>query len=123
MAKNGHLYAKPYLIAEKRYGFPRFNRLKSVAILADNLAFRSYVINRHKKGINVAYADGSAKWVALSAFDFNVTIPGPNPLFPGSSFKYSDITTVSAANNKWFLEEETNPAKPTGIWAALDNAK
>jgi prepilin-type N-terminal cleavage/methylation domain-containing protein/prepilin-type processing-associated H-X9-DG protein len=114
-AKNGHLYAKPYLTTERKFGFPTFNKTKSRAILVDNLAIRQYVVGRHKKGVNVAYADGAAKWVALSVFD--KTTP-----YPVAGTRYKDVPGVSATYNAVFLDE-TNPIKPTGVWAELDNAK
>ena len=119
-AKNGHLLAKPYIVAEKRFAFPTFNKMKSRAILVDNITFRAMVLNRHKKGVNVAYADGSCKWVPLSVFDKTTN-------YPVVKMKYNQIPNnwangVSASYNAVFLDE-TNPVKPTGVWAELDNAK
>jgi prepilin-type N-terminal cleavage/methylation domain-containing protein/prepilin-type processing-associated H-X9-DG protein len=114
-AANGHLYAKPYLIAEKKFAFPTSSKLKSRAILADALYYKSQVLGRHKKGINVLYADGSGKWVALSVFDKTTNYPIIN-------MKYKDVAAIDAMYNALFLDE-TNPVKPTGVWAELDNAK
>jgi len=114
-AKNGHLYAKPYLIAEKKFAFPTSAGLKGKAILADALYYKDAVLLRHKKGINVLYADGSGKWVALSVFDKNTN-------YPVIGKKYSDVTGIANTWNSLFLEESTS-SKATGVWAELDEAR
>jgi prepilin-type processing-associated H-X9-DG protein len=116
-AANGKLYAKPYLVFEKKFGFPTFAQLKGKAILADIIYYKQAVTIRHKKGINVLYADGSGKWVALSAFDKSPwnTVPTSNGLeLYSGNWKFLDETgtTYSHAGNK-----------PSGVWLDLDNAK
>jgi prepilin-type N-terminal cleavage/methylation domain-containing protein/prepilin-type processing-associated H-X9-DG protein len=44
--------------------FPKLNNFKKLALVADTFAASGRgVISRHKKGLNVLYADGSARWV------------------------------------------------------------
>ena len=85
---------------------PRLSQLKDKAILADIVARPRFVDIRHKKGVNVLYADASARWVDRSAFDAELKqLPnGPDYL--------------AAKNNPLTLDESTNPA--TGIWGRFD---
>jgi prepilin-type processing-associated H-X9-DG protein len=43
---------------------PRLAKMKGLAIFSDQLSSPERLIRCHVKGINVAYADGSAKWVS-----------------------------------------------------------
>ena len=47
--------------------FPKLTKFKNQAILADVVATMTRVVQRHKKGVNVLYANGSAKWIPLTA--------------------------------------------------------
>jgi prepilin-type N-terminal cleavage/methylation domain-containing protein len=47
--------------------FPRLTKMKSQAILADICASPERVRERHKKGANVLYGHGAAKWIDLGA--------------------------------------------------------
>jgi prepilin-type N-terminal cleavage/methylation domain-containing protein len=47
---------------------PRQAQLKNKALVADLLIDVTYVQARHKKGINVLYANGQAKWVDIDQF-------------------------------------------------------
>lgn len=49
-------------------GWPRLSKYKDMAILADFVSSPERVLWRHKKGVNVLYGNGGAKWVDLSAF-------------------------------------------------------
>jgi prepilin-type N-terminal cleavage/methylation domain-containing protein/prepilin-type processing-associated H-X9-DG protein len=117
MARNGQLYAKPYLVFEKKFGFPKFSTLKNKAILSDFIWYKQTVTLRHKKGINVLYGDGSGKWVALSVFDkapWNQVATNPSLEPMSSNWIWLDETgtTYAHAGNQ-----------PSGIWLDLDNAK
>jgi len=58
---------------------PKLSKLKNRAILADIFASPERVNTRHNKGINVAYANGSAHWVERRVLtDLDAT--GKNPL-------------------------------------------
>jgi type II secretory pathway pseudopilin PulG len=48
---------------------PRLSRLRNTAIFADLTAARVRVVTRHRKGANVLYGHGGAKWVDLGKFD------------------------------------------------------
>jgi prepilin-type N-terminal cleavage/methylation domain-containing protein len=54
--------------------FPRLSKMKNRAILADVTSSPSSLLQRHKKGSNVLYAHGGAKWVPLDAFDQSLNL-------------------------------------------------
>ncbi len=81
---------------------PLLSQLKSRALLADLAPTPYFVDRRHKTGINVYYADGSARWVNRSAFDKQIaSIPNigldsvNNPLSPD----YNDKMLHDDPNN------------------------
>lgn len=47
---------------------PRWNAFSEKAILADVNTMPARIASRHETGINVAYGDGSARWVPYSVF-------------------------------------------------------
>lgn len=97
-------------------GLPRLNKLRNKAILCDLVTDRAYVLRRHKTGINVLYADGSARWVPLSAFNHS----------PWNTIPDNTIITISSNWNNTFLNETIDPVShplPTGLWVDLDNAR
>jgi prepilin-type N-terminal cleavage/methylation domain-containing protein len=47
---------------------PRFGQLRSVAILADVVSQPDRLLVTHRDGVNVLYANGSAKWVPAKVF-------------------------------------------------------
>lgn len=115
---NGSLYARPYLVFEKKFGFPTFAKLKNKAILCDSIFYKQAVTIRHKKGVNVMYADGSGKWVPLTAFDKK---------------PWNLITDFMTIGYNWIFLDETGttqphsyvanyPKIPWGVWIDLDNA-
>lgn len=92
--------------SKKVYGLPRFSRLKNKAILADLIMYKPAVLRRHKDGVNVLYANGSAQWVPLKAFD-----KGTWRSIPDQSF--------STSWNPHILNTATSGLE-TGVWAELD---
>jgi prepilin-type N-terminal cleavage/methylation domain-containing protein/prepilin-type processing-associated H-X9-DG protein len=54
--------------APPSYKMPRLAQFKDHALIADPVTTEAYVLKRHKDGINVLYGDGSATWLARSAF-------------------------------------------------------
>ena len=48
---------------------PRLTRLGGKAIFADLTALPVRIDTRHRTGVNVLYADGSARWVERQSFD------------------------------------------------------
>lgn len=103
------------------YGFVRLAQLKNKAILSDMVNFGpSSVRVRHVKGVNVLYANGSAKWVALDQF-INLKDNSANawrkiPAAVGNGFESS----TSSTHNSQMLDESQTPA--TGVWADFDRA-
>jgi len=103
------------------YGFVRMSQLKSKAILADLVNFGpSSVRVRHVKGVNVLYANGSAKWVPLDQFinlkDTSAAAWNKIPAAIGNGAE----TSTSATHNAQMLDESANPA--TGVWIDFDRA-
>ena len=92
-------------------GMPRQAKMKNKAVLSDIVIAPQSLKNRHKRGLNVLYANGSAQWVELKALE-NAPMP--------SSGKWKDIvgTPVSSAHSAKMLDESVNP--PTGVWIAMD---
>ncbi|MEM6313968.1 MAG: hypothetical protein AAF743_07760 [Planctomycetota bacterium] len=111
-AANGFLYGKPYLVAEKQYGFPKFYKLAGKAILTDAVMFPSAVERRHEDKINVLNGDASGTPVKRTQFEsaqWNTI--GDNVFLPGV-----------AAFNAIFLDEITDDGTPDprGIWVNID---
>src|SRR5436309_4816419 len=48
--------------------FPKLTKYKNLAILADFVSAPQRITDRHKKGINVLYGNGGARWVDMKAF-------------------------------------------------------
>jgi prepilin-type N-terminal cleavage/methylation domain-containing protein len=102
----------------------RLRELKNKAVLADNVAAPKYVTTAHVKGINVLYANGSARWIPVSVLYPKGTNGAagialcPNPLNGGFSF--------NAAGNQgedeiWGLYPNSDGAQATDPgWPDLD---
>jgi len=99
---------------------PKKSKLKNKAIAADLIFHPDVVKARHKKGVNVLYANASAQWVDVGTLNklgvwplvgaWRTMAPDPTWSFPVS-------------NNPFMLDE--NPGlnrPPTGIWTTLDQA-
>jgi type II secretory pathway pseudopilin PulG len=90
-------------------GIIKLSQLKSKAILADLIdRGRWSVLRRHRKGINVLYANGSAMWVDLVHFDFD----------PWNTISAGPDDSADANNNAMMLYEAEQPTG--GIWVTLD---
>jgi prepilin-type N-terminal cleavage/methylation domain-containing protein len=89
-------------------GFIRLAQMKNKAILADLINMPSSVTQRHRKGINVLYANGSGAWVAREEFDDQKNKTKP----------WSKVDSHYASWNNQILNESTKPA--TGVWLDLD---
>ena len=112
-------YPLPYLFKCADYdsgkiGMPRQAKMKNKAILADIVISLQYVRNRHKKGINVLYANGSGQWL-----DMKVLENAPMP----TSGKWTDIPTdtVSYTYSPRLLDE-SDATNPVGLWVGMDRA-
>jgi prepilin-type N-terminal cleavage/methylation domain-containing protein len=97
--------------ASNTKGFPRQAKMKNKAVVSDICIAPQSVKTRHKSGINVLYANGSAQWC-----DVKVLKNAPQP----NTNKWTDIpdTTVDFKYNAAMLDEAANP--PTGVWIAMD---
>ena len=85
--------------------WPQWTKLKNKAILADLTCFAAVIDKRHKKGINVFYANGGGKWVDRGSFD-------RPPMTAWSSF----TNFQAGANNGQLVDV---PAS-TSLWTTLD---
>ena len=106
---------------------PRFSKITKLAILSDTNYNLQKIIQRHKRGINVLYGHGGAKWVDLKAF-LNYTTK--------SQIRWRDLdesTAFSTSNNVVYLDDGTwlngtiggyGTPKPyqqqSGLWIELD---
>jgi prepilin-type N-terminal cleavage/methylation domain-containing protein len=100
--------------------FPRFGKLKNLAIIADLCNSPVDIKRRHKTGINVSYANGSAQFVPLKVFQ------GAKYALAGtvwSKLGRDDWITlgygVNSANYVYYNPRPTN-ATGTGVWNLLD---
>jgi prepilin-type N-terminal cleavage/methylation domain-containing protein len=63
------------------FALPKLNNFKNQAVLADLTSSYTRVVTRHVSGINVAYGNGSVRWVKLSAF-MQPVAQWPDPTLP-----------------------------------------
>jgi prepilin-type N-terminal cleavage/methylation domain-containing protein len=98
--------------------FPRLNKMKNAALAVDIISTPHRVEIRHKKGVNVLYANGSANWVERQAFTKDIRkqqrLYGPaNP-----------ITNITAANEFEKLPHQFSglnaQATMQAIWEMFD---
>jgi len=115
-----------------RIVLPRWSKLTGNAILADNNYTLAKVLQRHKRGINVLYGTGAAKWVDLKAIQ-DYGYPEP-PATPQVRWKQLDENTAfDQGYNPMWLNDGTWPtgnaggpgallpkSKITGFWVMLD---
>lgn len=84
----------------------RLSKLKHRALIADLAPTPFFITRRHKKGVNVYYTHGGAKWVDRKALQKSLQ-PVPNA-----------IDAFSPGWNNSQLDPTASPA--AGIWAAFD---
>jgi prepilin-type N-terminal cleavage/methylation domain-containing protein/prepilin-type processing-associated H-X9-DG protein len=100
--------------------FPRLSKLKRVAIVADIFSSPWRLNQRHNKGLNVLYADGSATWFERKALTNDV---------PKQVRLYGKTTTYTTIDPNTYFEklpdtfngEEANPTMQA-IWEMFDRA-
>src|SRR5829696_1654385 len=97
--------------ASNVYGMPRQAKMKNKAVLSDIVIAPQSVKNRHKRGINVLYANGSGQWVEMKALE-NAPMPA------AGAWKDIQGSPVAAAHSPKMLDESVAP--PTGVWIAMD---
>jgi hypothetical protein len=90
---------------------PRQSKMKNKAVLSDIVLSPQSVRNRHKRGINVLYANGSGQWVEMKALE-----KAPMPV--GALWKDIPGTTVNSGYSPRLLDESV--PEPTGVWIAMD---
>ena len=95
---------------------PKLSKMKNKAIVSDLIFYRQAVIKRHKKGVNVLYANGSAQWVDINILD-------RQGIWPQQGIVWKNIPpddSFPVTYNPYMLDER--PQVPTGIWTTLDRA-
>jgi prepilin-type N-terminal cleavage/methylation domain-containing protein len=101
----------------RKFGFPKLYKLKNAAIITDLIINRRYVLNTHKKGINVLYANGSGQWQGIKVLE--------------QEPEWKNISGVDVGNNDVFLREQQYgsngrplgyPRNEGGVWRWLDRA-
>lgn len=85
----------------------RLSKLKGRAILSDVTPTPYFVNRRHRKGINVYFANGGAKWVDRKAFDDVISVI-PDIIYP-----------FLPSYNAQMLNDDGQPA--SGLWRRLDS--
>jgi prepilin-type N-terminal cleavage/methylation domain-containing protein/prepilin-type processing-associated H-X9-DG protein len=110
----GQEYWRPY---------PKLTKMKGRALAADIFSAPSRVNWRHVKGINVLYADGSAKWYGDKPFSNNM-LPGSPSVFPttwifppGVSGWSTNVPNFSTLNDTFSVN---NNGTMACIWELLD---
>jgi len=105
---------------------PKLARLKNKAIAADLIFYPSVVLARHKQGVNVLYANGSAQWIDLGTMKKLGVWPwlGSNGSWWGMKPGLEDpnFNNFSTTNPLMLDETFAPPKAPTGIWTVFDRA-
>jgi prepilin-type N-terminal cleavage/methylation domain-containing protein len=84
--------------------YPKWNKLKNKAVLAEILVSPQNVIRRHRTGLNVLYGDASVRYVALKS------------IINSGSWRYISYGDVQVAWNDEMLRFDPDG----GIWFELD---
>jgi prepilin-type N-terminal cleavage/methylation domain-containing protein len=95
-------------------GLPHQAKMKNKAVVSDIVLSPQEVTNRHKRGINVLYANGSAQWMDVKELQ-NSPMPVGNPwtAIPGSAV----LTQYSPC-----MLDESVATNPVGVWVGMDRA-
>jgi prepilin-type processing-associated H-X9-DG protein len=94
--------------------YPRLSNMKRAAIAADIFTNAQRIRQRHEKGFNVAYADGSAEWVERKTLDNDL---------PATVMLYGTKSTAVPAGAFNTLVEQTstnNNHIMQAVWEMLD---
>jgi prepilin-type N-terminal cleavage/methylation domain-containing protein len=95
------------VVKTRRSAYPRLSKLKNAAILADITSGEDRVTAAHKKGINVLYNNGSARWVDVkSSFNFG----------SGYDFDLQELMAKGYGGSNQSLQESDQ----IHIWLLLD---
>jgi prepilin-type N-terminal cleavage/methylation domain-containing protein len=102
---------------------PKWSQFKNKAILADANVNPMHLTTRHKKGVNVMYANGGAKWVPKEAFIYqvgtNLCDYAKNTYMASDTAAFNNSFNVGQLND-YFAQTGQPLANPTGLWADYD---
>ena len=112
------------LITGKVTTMPKWSHIKNKAILADANVTVKHLDTRHKKGVNVMYGHGGAKWVAKDAFAYKGP---PQAKYLDNPYMASELSAFNATYNVGQLDDyvaQTGQPKPnpSGLWIDYDRA-
>lgn len=107
---------------------PRLSQMRNKALLADLFRDRRFIENRHRDGLNVAYADGSARWVSYDPraqfvsmgmeVNFSQLL---NLITPGTISRNNDfIVLYYKGDYRTNTNDNTYPGYDFGMWIELD---
>jgi len=97
-------------------GMPKLAKVKSLALIADIAVNPATIMTRHKKGLNVLYGHGGAKWVPMDALPANFRALKEGP---------TDLAAFNTGYNNHILfdivPQTGAPVVPAqGVWGAFD---
>jgi len=104
-------------------GYPRFASLKNKAIISDLIMYPQGVKRRHKSGVNVLYANGSAQWVEDGRFSKAHYVSPASYTWlkiPTGSFPVGPEDPGARPIYNW--RSYTITAQGYGVWQAFDRA-
>jgi prepilin-type N-terminal cleavage/methylation domain-containing protein len=118
-------------------GFPVFSKLKSKAIISCIARSPQDIRTGHRRGVSVAYADGSARWVDLKELEKARFGGTTGPAGPTAATLWRNFTWVDAigrgnppvAFNENMTYLDTRPANLVGaagrlgLWNVFDQVK
>ena len=85
----------PQLPTGERAPQPKLSRLRNEAIVADVVSIPRYVDSSHRQGINVLYANGSARWVHRSSLTVDakgtLLLPGMPIMVPWHNERFDAL--------------------------------
>jgi prepilin-type N-terminal cleavage/methylation domain-containing protein len=96
--------------AEVNNSYPRLSKLRNTAIMSDINSSDTRLIVAHKKGINVLYASGGAKYVEV----------GSRTTLPGTVFTPSNPSVLDLMKGPTGGFAQSNDKWQDGMWLTLD---
>ena len=109
-------------ILDQEVSMPKWSKLKNKAILADANINLKHLEMRHKKGVNVMYTHGGAKWVPKDAFAY--TGPPKAKWLDNTHFSTSAQAFSSNYNaghlDDYVIQTKKPKPNPGGLWIDYD---